>query len=291
MALSRREKAEQHSRSGCCDIETFFGFIKNKEDAMLIVEACVNGQLQATPRCQHNKLKYRSGSVVVYSQNLSDKNSIRWRDGGSWSTSKLSEGFLLYREVEAFGVSRRMEKCALFKAGSVKPDCQLVPDGLAKRTICVTGSDGNRYRVISYFYPLEVEGYFKQTKRVVLQRPSQLPEFRHLKVSLNVSAAKAESNYSSKSPDSPEQISSPIFVPAEIPAVITTNSTTQEGIPQQRNSSLTNLIIGTELDQCSCGGLTPFNMLFVNTFDRNWMNQQPVYLAPIKIPHSHRHSP
>ncbi|KAJ3121658.1 hypothetical protein HK100_012287 [Physocladia obscura] len=291
MTLSRREKTEKHARSGCCDIETFFGFIKNKEDAMLIVEACVNGQLQATPRCQHNKLKYRSGSVVVYTQNLSDKNSIRWRDGGSWSTSKLSDGFLLYREVEAFGVSRRLEKCALFKAGSIKSDCQLVPNGLAKRTICLSGSDGNRYRVISYFYPLEVEGYFKQTRRAFLQRPSQMPEFRHLKVSLNLSTAKANSNYSLQSPNSPEQISSPVFVTAENSAFIpTANLTTQKRFPQEHNSSFINMTVDTELGKCSCGGLTSLNMLFVN-LDRNWMNQQPVFLAPINIAHSHYQRP
>ncbi|KAJ3098285.1 hypothetical protein HK100_005135, partial [Physocladia obscura] len=44
---------------GC---ETYFGFIKDRHDALLVVEACVQGRLRCIPVYQYTNYNFRSGS-------------------------------------------------------------------------------------------------------------------------------------------------------------------------------------------------------------------------------------
>ncbi|KAJ3114304.1 hypothetical protein HK100_001705 [Physocladia obscura] len=166
---------------GC---ETYFGFIKDRHDAMLVVEACVQGRLKCIPVYKYTNFNFRSGSIVVISQKAySITSSIRWRDGRHWTISRLNEGFLLYRETESLpkGFSSPrfpIEAFSYFAAGTLKPNTQLIPDGMAKRTISLTGSDGNWYRVISYFYASDVESHYKTMpqRQSFLKTPSEIPE-------------------------------------------------------------------------------------------------------------------
>ncbi|KAJ3073824.1 hypothetical protein HDU98_000566 [Podochytrium sp. JEL0797] len=163
-------------------------WIRDRADAILVVEATIRGQLQSVLPYMHSSCQIRSGSVVVFTQKSSEAHSIRWRDGGNWTTSKLSESFLLYREAEPIGSPYRgRETCSLYPAGTLRPGTQLVPDGMCKRTITLTGSDGLRYRVISYFRPIDVEHHFFSTStRGFLMTPSLLPEFETLRVALQL---------------------------------------------------------------------------------------------------------
>ncbi|KAI8610434.1 hypothetical protein BC830DRAFT_1145796 [Chytriomyces sp. MP71] len=86
---------------------------------------------------------------------------VRWRDGERWSPSRIHGQFLLYREVTSTRHDSNVrnelpETCTRFNTSGARPNTRLVPNGFAKRTITLTGSDGNRYRVISYFYPHDI---------------------------------------------------------------------------------------------------------------------------------------
>ncbi|ORY43970.1 hypothetical protein BCR33DRAFT_232432 [Rhizoclosmatium globosum] len=89
---------------------------------------------------------------------------MRWRDGRRWSPSRINGPFLMYREVEAgsptgarkdIAGTRERFDTTCFRAGT-----RGVVGGLVKRTVTLEGSDGNRYRVINYFYPGMVEGWY-----------------------------------------------------------------------------------------------------------------------------------
>ncbi|ORY53887.1 hypothetical protein BCR33DRAFT_711224 [Rhizoclosmatium globosum] len=142
-------------------VETFFGFIKDPLDATLLVEACVQGLLKPVTTITGSTCSnIRSGTTIVFLESSADNSRLRFRDGRSWTSSKLSNGFLLYRETESDKVPvdkrnlERREKSTLFSSSNVRNGTRLVVNGLAKRTISLTGSDGNRYRVINYFLSL-----------------------------------------------------------------------------------------------------------------------------------------
>ncbi|KAI8831469.1 Gti1/Pac2 family-domain-containing protein [Chytriomyces cf. hyalinus JEL632] len=171
-------------------IETFHGYIRDSLDAQLLVESCVQGMLHPVRdiSISGSSLRIRSGSVVVLQESAcsgvtgsSASMRMRWRDGRQWSSSKLCGSFLLYREVAKSDhfVDQTKEDTSLFSGLSLRQGTHLVPNGLAKRTISVDGSDNNRYRVISYFFPTDVQDHYKKGKRsrCILPTPSHLPEF------------------------------------------------------------------------------------------------------------------
>ncbi|KAJ3073827.1 hypothetical protein HDU98_000569 [Podochytrium sp. JEL0797] len=217
-------------------IENFFGFVKDRYDASILVEACVTGLLDPIVNLPLviSGLYIRSGTVIVFPEQNQAQMS-RWRDGGMWSSSRVSSSgnssrlsscssssFLLYREIEkigkgpvrgqgrhapdagsVFSATTRFPnglklnrsdapsvESDLFSTSSLRKNTRMVPNGMAKRTISMTGSDGKRYRVISYFYPSDVEHHY--TKNVtttpappgMLLTPSQIPEFQHLRQQL-----------------------------------------------------------------------------------------------------------
>ncbi|KAI9592613.1 Gti1/Pac2 family-domain-containing protein [Syncephalis fuscata] len=61
-------------------METYFGYIDNVQDALLIIEAA------------------RNGSIFVWDE--SEAGMRRWTDGRAWSPSRVSGCFLNYRELE-----------------------------------------------------------------------------------------------------------------------------------------------------------------------------------------------
>ncbi|KAI8829354.1 gluconate transport inducer 1/Pac2 [Chytriomyces cf. hyalinus JEL632] len=73
--------------------ETFYGFIKERSDAVALVEACVAGALKPLKMVPADA-KLRSGSVLVFAES---SGMTRWRDGENWSPSRIHGSFLLYR--------------------------------------------------------------------------------------------------------------------------------------------------------------------------------------------------
>ncbi|KAJ3093823.1 hypothetical protein HK100_006400 [Physocladia obscura] len=255
--------------------ETYFGFVKDKYDAMLIIEACVHGRLKCIPPYKYANLNYRSGSIVVITQKSYDTSSIRWRDGGNWTTSKLNDGFLLYRETESLpdGFSIPLfpiETVPLFAAGSLKANTQLIPGGMAKRTISLMGSDGNRYRVISYFYPNDVESHYTsehtRQRQSFLKTPTEIPEFAVFRRHLPSTELERENSNGSVG-EGDTTVSRILNVTTE-----TKEELSHIVIPQQQQCN----------SACSCGGIKKFvNVLRYDLWDREGWFKQPLYLARI----------
>ncbi|KAI8615413.1 Gti1/Pac2 family-domain-containing protein [Chytriomyces sp. MP71] len=177
-------------------VETFCGFVRDTLDAQILVEACIKGLLPLIHDLPPgvSSLPIRSGTTIVFAENSDQSLRMRWRDGASWSCSRICGPFLLYREVEAMhriaetrnvGRPGGKEKCTLFVTTSVRKNTRLVVNGFAKRTISITSSvDGKRYRVINYFYPTEVEYLYSNKKHhhARLPVPSRLAFFEKIKV-------------------------------------------------------------------------------------------------------------
>ncbi|TPX67976.1 hypothetical protein CcCBS67573_g07346 [Chytriomyces confervae] len=96
------------------------------------------------------------------------KNDIFKTDGLNWSYSRISGSFLLYREVEptpqhSHNTPPQIPENNEFILRSVRPNTQLIPGGLAKRTMTVEGSCGTKFRLINYFYPNHVQHHYDTT--------------------------------------------------------------------------------------------------------------------------------
>ncbi|OCK75817.1 hypothetical protein K432DRAFT_307707, partial [Lepidopterella palustris CBS 459.81] len=80
---------------------TFRGVVHSTHDALLIIEACLQGKLHHVPRRPHDKERtdmIKSGSIFVYEENASGIK--RWTDGLTWSPSRIMGNFLVYRELD-----------------------------------------------------------------------------------------------------------------------------------------------------------------------------------------------
>ncbi|KAJ3350486.1 hypothetical protein HDU83_009686 [Entophlyctis luteolus] len=118
--------------------ESFFGFIKEPIDAMILVEACVRGLVLPIDKIP---------------------------DGRHWSPSRAHGPFLLYREVETTLDAPEPRKARpthildnripglepTYSCKTLKQNTRLIDSGLTKRTITLMGSDGQKYRVICYY--------------------------------------------------------------------------------------------------------------------------------------------
>lgn len=80
---------------------TFKGYIEDENDALLILQATLDGKLQHIPRRPYEiERPYLiiSGSIFVFVEEISGIK--RWTDGISWSPSRITGKFLLYRELD-----------------------------------------------------------------------------------------------------------------------------------------------------------------------------------------------
>ncbi|KAJ3225964.1 hypothetical protein HDU81_007572 [Chytriomyces hyalinus] len=194
--------------------ESFFGFVETQLDAQILVEAVIHKLIDPVFNMPlvMSGLSIRSGSVIVFPERKDQAQLSRWRDAFCWSASRMNGPFLLYREIEPSekavrkqmagslhslsplssappppvqARSGRQARSTLFATSSLRKNTKLVPDGFAKRTIVVTGSDGGKYRVISYFYPSDVEHIYQprgtlppHQQQMALKTPSQIPHFQ-----------------------------------------------------------------------------------------------------------------
>ncbi|CCH57899.1 hypothetical protein TBLA_0A00990 [Henningerozyma blattae CBS 6284] len=82
---------------------TFNGHIRDEYDALLVFQATLNGQLSHIPRRPYEMERSNlitSGSIFVFFENLSGIK--RWTDGISWSPSRISGKFLIYKELNKY---------------------------------------------------------------------------------------------------------------------------------------------------------------------------------------------
>ncbi|KAI9324092.1 hypothetical protein BDR26DRAFT_926138 [Obelidium mucronatum] len=256
--------------------ETFFGFVRDKSDASILVEAVISGRLQAVSHfpTEPGGLPFRSGSLIVFCESK----RVRWRDGGLWTTSKASGDFLLYREVcpddGALPSELEVEDSLVFTTPNVRPQTRLVPNGMAKRTITLMGSDGLRYRVIGYFRPRDVEHYYRQTTQVPLVHlplPSDIPHLSQLQRFNDLPQQQQQQYHHQALPIRPSPSSS-------------SHSTPIRGSPQTFNAPLRSMPSSSNYypprPGCPCGGLSGLSHWDYHRIDPIWMTY-PVILAPI----------
>ncbi|CAG8535020.1 3523_t:CDS:2 [Paraglomus occultum] len=82
-------------------METYYGYVKAPQDAIILFEACRMGFLNRIQRrlSEKERSQIRSGSVFVWDER--EAGMRRWTDGKSWSASRVSGSFLTYRELES----------------------------------------------------------------------------------------------------------------------------------------------------------------------------------------------
>ncbi|KAI8831468.1 Gti1/Pac2 family-domain-containing protein [Chytriomyces cf. hyalinus JEL632] len=186
--LLQQVKAQNTHTHKMPQIESWFGFVKDAECARLLVEAAIAGCIDAVSEYPLSTefSRIRSGSVVVFVEYYkSDFMRTRWRDGFSWSSSKLCHPFLLYRQVERVSSKKQMhhhdheqnqqQPVSQFSItpSSLRPNTRIMRDGLCKRTISIRGSNGRFYRVISYFTAQDVSSFYGlRCIQTAITRPS-----------------------------------------------------------------------------------------------------------------------
>lgn len=80
---------------------TFKGYVEDEDDALLLLQATVEGKLRHIPRRPYEiERRYLivSGSVFVFVEEISGIK--RWTDGVSWSPSRIAGRFLIYKELD-----------------------------------------------------------------------------------------------------------------------------------------------------------------------------------------------
>ncbi|KAF7724896.1 hypothetical protein EC973_000555 [Apophysomyces ossiformis] len=120
-------------------METYFGYIKTPQDALLILEGCRRGRLWRIDRRLSSKERQRiqSGSVFVFDER--EAGMRRWTDGRTWSPSRVLGSFLTYRELE----TKRPRRFPLH--------CTYKPNGLIKQSFSICTATNQKIHLISYY--------------------------------------------------------------------------------------------------------------------------------------------
>lgn len=84
------------------DIEpTFKGYVEDEKDALLIIQATMDGKLKHIPRRPYEierSYLITSGNIFVFIEEISGIK--RWTDGVTWSPSRIAGKFLIYKEID-----------------------------------------------------------------------------------------------------------------------------------------------------------------------------------------------
>ncbi|KAL6818916.1 Gti1/Pac2 family domain-containing protein [Trichoderma sp. SZMC 28013] len=184
---------------------TFKGHVATTWDALLLFEACLQGQINHVPRRPHDRERQElisSGNIFIYEEHASGIK--RWTDGISWSPSRILGNFLIYRELDkpfppgekkralkrkrgSQGVNKatpRSNSTVLDPAAIARdPERSLVGSlvdsylfkerGLVKKTISIT-FQGVPHHLVSYYSIEDVDN-----KSLVT--PSESSFFQHIK--------------------------------------------------------------------------------------------------------------
>lgn len=80
---------------------TYRGYLASTLDALVLIEACLDGILSHVPRRPQDRERpdlIKSGNIFIYEENASGIK--RWTDGVNWSPSRILGNFLIYRELD-----------------------------------------------------------------------------------------------------------------------------------------------------------------------------------------------
>ncbi|EKG09062.1 Gluconate transport inducer 1/Pac2 [Macrophomina phaseolina MS6] len=142
-------------------METYHGYLRTRNDAITLFEACRTGLLPRVQRrlSEKERQQIRSGSVFVWDER--ETGMRRWTDGKSWSASRVSGSFLTYREMEGKrGGDGSPAKKSSNKSDNARKDgldedgphgYRYKPDGLMKQSFSIITSQGRHLHLISYY--------------------------------------------------------------------------------------------------------------------------------------------
>ncbi|KAI8984494.1 Gti1/Pac2 family-domain-containing protein [Mycotypha africana] len=146
------------------DMETYFGYIKTPQDALIIFEACRRNQLARVQRrlSAKERIQIRSGSIFAWDER--EAGMRRWTDGRTWSPSRVLGSFLTYRELDTKRRPRRPSAVSISSNTmdsnnlclSSKVSCSYKPNGLIKQSFSICTATNQKLHLISYYSKSDV---------------------------------------------------------------------------------------------------------------------------------------
>ncbi|KAI8583897.1 hypothetical protein K450DRAFT_195618 [Umbelopsis ramanniana AG] len=127
-------------------METYFGYIKCTQDALVLFKACQLGILPRIRRrlSDRERSNIRSGSVFVWYER--EAGMRRWTDGRSWSPSRVAGSFLTYKELS----------CKQKKRFLQPPHVSFKEKGLIKQSFSITTQPSEKIHMISYYSEMDL---------------------------------------------------------------------------------------------------------------------------------------
>lgn len=162
---------------------SYYGYVGSTNDALLIIQAVIQKQLDPIPRRPHERerpLLIKSGNVFVF---LEEQSGIkRWTDGIAWSPSRILGRFLVYRELDKQSLNEKDDKKKKKRKTSFDQDPldlkQLMPPAqqLLQSSEGYSDNDFNKQLVGSLLssYVFKDQGLIKKTLSLSLPASSVL---------------------------------------------------------------------------------------------------------------------
>lgn len=158
-------------------METFIGYIKTPQDALIVFEACRRNQLNRVQRRLSSKerVQIRSGSVFAWDER--EAGMRRWTDGRTWSPSRVLGSFLTYRELDTKRRPRRLSNSSLLSSSKASSSCSYKRDGLIKQSFSICTATNQKLHLISYYSKSDVlAGRLKQPSTDAIMSQILIPK-------------------------------------------------------------------------------------------------------------------
>ncbi|KAI8377434.1 Gti1/Pac2 family-domain-containing protein [Radiomyces spectabilis] len=163
-------------------METYIGYIKTPQDALVVFEACRRGQLSRVQRRLSSKERVHIQSGSVFAWDEREAGMRRWTDGRTWSPSRVLGSFLTYRELDTKRRPRRPSSSSnhsscsnMLSLSKASAACSYKRDGLIKQSFSICTATNQKLHLISYYSKADVlAGRLKQ--------PSMDPMLGHIMV-------------------------------------------------------------------------------------------------------------
>ncbi|KAI9330851.1 hypothetical protein BDR26DRAFT_691621 [Obelidium mucronatum] len=157
MASNYTTTAAQQTEYRQSASESFYGYIQTITDAELLLAAYLAGCIRLASEMPI-ETSVRSGGVYIHRES-----GRKWMDGLNWSHPSSDRGFLVYRILEEVRPGDLN-----FRRTNALRNRKLPNACFCKRVISLTGTDGKRYTITSYF---ETKDVMYLSKEVNIQTP------------------------------------------------------------------------------------------------------------------------
>lgn len=170
---------------------TCYGCIDNEEDLALVIQGVFDGNLRCIERRPYEAEKAElvgSGNIFVFNEERSGIK--RWTDGFSWSPSRISGKFLVYREYNKLDSTQDPSLHTVLDYNIFERSHQkYVYTGLLKKTFslkyCIDPTDGSKletFHLVAYYKEQDIH-------QGSLKRPSENPFFNKFQPSQKLTDA------------------------------------------------------------------------------------------------------